>query len=91
MRSRFQYRVSDNGFWFTVTHPFVCPVCGGKGGYYGHGDEPDEPCEFCDEHGCVGLWAKLMSLVWTLVAKVYRIKYARRLKKTAWGKFQDRG
>lgn len=56
----FRDKVSDDGFWFAVFHPFVCPACGGEGdcGNYDFYDS----CRFCDGAGTVGLWAKILTL-----------------------------
>lgn len=75
---RFQDWVYDDGFWFTVLHPFTCPACDGEGGYYGYGSEPDDPCNFCKDRGHVGLWAKILTLNgWFLDGIISNIKYAR--------------
>jgi hypothetical protein len=79
MRPRsFEDRRYDDGFWFTLFHPFTCPACGGTGGYSGYGMEPDEPCLFCKDRGYIGLWAKILSLNdWFLDGIISNIKYAR--------------
>jgi hypothetical protein len=77
-RRDFQDRVYDDGFWFTIFHPFVCPVCDGSGGDYGGGYDPDYPCLFCKERGHVGLWAKILSLNgWFLEDTISNVKYTR--------------
>lgn len=79
----FKYRVSDNGFWNTITHPFVCPSCHGEGdfGCYENEYDPYETCYFCGGSGYVGLLAKLRSLWWVLDYKVHFIKYKRKLRR----------
>jgi hypothetical protein len=79
MRKRnFQDRVYDDGFWFTLFHPFTCPVCDGEGGY----SEPDEPCNFCKDRGHVGVWAKILTLNdFFLDGIISNIRYARERRK----------
>jgi hypothetical protein len=83
MRKRnFQDRAYDDGFWFTILHPFTCPVCDGEGGDCGYGYEPDDPCNFCKDRGYIGLCAKILTLNdWFLDGIIGNIKYARERRK----------
>ena len=82
MRKRFEDRMYDDGFWFIIFHPFVCPACYGEGGWGGDFYEPYEPCLFCKDKGYVGLWAKMLTLNgWFLDGVISNIKYRRELKK----------
>jgi len=77
-RRSFQDRVSDDGFWFTVLHPFVCPACDGEGGDWESPFEPGYDCGFCKGRGCVGLWAKFLTLHdWALDTFLGNIRYAK--------------
>ena len=81
MRHRnFQDRVYDDGFWFTLFHPFICPVCNGEGDD-GEDDRPYQnagDCAFCKGRGMVGLWAKILALNnWFLDGIFCNIRYAR--------------